>query len=124
MKISSSVRIASIISYLLIILAGEMIGLPFICWLLFTVFDVGNTDQIFAILGILGIVLNVTGWRNRIPVTILSLILMLSPLISRMIEVPLVKFNYLSFEIPLFTFIISYLIFIILNVQRQKFQTI
>lgn len=124
MKISSSVRIASIISYLLIILAGEMIGLPFICWLLFTVFDVGNTDQIFAILGILGIVLNVTGWRNRIPVTILSFILMLSPLISRMIEVPLVKFNYLSFEIPLFTFIISYLIFIILNVQRQKFQTI
>ncbi|MCQ9633407.1 hypothetical protein MP478_09690 [Chryseobacterium sp. WG14] len=124
MKISSSVRIVSIISYLLIILAGEMIGLPFICWLLFTVFDVGNTDQIFAILGILGIVLNVTGWRNRIPVTILSFILMLSPLISRMIEVPLVKFNYLSFEIPLFTFIISYLIFIILNVQRQKFQTI
>ncbi|WP_228405997.1 hypothetical protein [Chryseobacterium sp. YR221] len=124
MKISSSVRIVSIISYLLIILAGEMIGLPFICWLLFMVFDVGNTDQIFAILGILGIVLNVTGWRNRIPVTILSFILMLSPLISRMIEVPLVKFNYLSFEIPLFTFIISYLIFIILNVQRQKFQTI
>lgn len=33
-KISNSVRIDSIISYLLIILAGEMIGLPFICWLL------------------------------------------------------------------------------------------
>ncbi|MCJ7936161.1 MAG: hypothetical protein MUW56_21655 [Chryseobacterium sp.] len=120
MKIINLLRIVSILSYLLVILSGEMIGVPLVCWLLFTVVDVGNIDQVFAILGILGVVLNVTRWRNRIPVTILIFILMLLPLISRMVQIPLERFNYLSFQIPLSIFIICYLIFIILNAKKEK----
>jgi hypothetical protein len=108
-------RTVSIIAYLLIIL----MGIPFIFWLLFTIFDFGNIDQIFAILGMLGIVLNVIQWRNNVVITILSFLMMLSPLVSRMVQVPVEKFDYLLFQIPFFVFIICYLIFIILNSKRQ-----
>lgn len=108
-------RTVSIIAYLLIIL----MGIPFIFWLLFTIFDFGNIDQIFAILGVLGIVLNVIQWRNNVVITIVSFLMMLSPLVSRMVQVPVDKFDYLLFQIPFFVFIICYLIFIILNAKRQ-----
>ena len=115
----NTIRTISIISYLLIILAGQMIGLPFICWLLFTVFDFGNIDQLFAILGIIGIVLNFTKWRDKTYITIISFLLMLSPIASRLIQVPLEMFDYLAFQIPLSVFIITYLAFIMIN-EKQK----
>lgn len=114
------IRNISIVSYLLIVLVGQIIGLPFIIWLLFTAFDFGNIDQVFAVLGILGIVLNFTKWKNKILITILSLLMMLSPLASRMIQVPIEQFNYLAFQIPFLLFIFCYLIFIILNVIKRK----
>ena len=113
-------RTISIISYLIIILAGEMIGLPFILWLVFTLFNFGNIDQIFALFGILGIGLNLSKWKNKILVTILSFILMLSPLISRLLQVEVEKFNYLAFQIPSTIFIVAYLIFIIINIKEKK----
>ncbi|CAM3021834.1 hypothetical protein CHFL109739_12990 [Chryseobacterium flavum] len=114
-------RYTSIIFYMFIILMGQMIGLPFIFWLLFTAFDFWNIEQIFAVLGLLGIILNVTRWKNKVSITILSFMLMLSPIISRIIQISTEKFNYLAFKIPLFLFIACYLIFIILNaVKREK----
>ena len=113
-------RTIAIISYLIIILAGEMIGLPFILWLVFTLFNFGNIDQIFALFGILGIGLNLSKWKNKILVTILSFILMLSPLISRLLQVEVEKFNYLAFQIPSTIFIVAYLIFIIINIKEKK----
>ena len=113
------IRTISIISYLLIILAGQMIGLPFFLWLIFTTFDFGNIDQLFAIFGLIGIILNLTKWRTNIIVTILSFILMLSPIISRLVQVPIEMFDYLSFKIPLTIFIITYLIYIIINVKEK-----
>lgn len=99
---------------------GQIMGLPFICWLLFTMFDIGNNDQVFAILGVLGILLNFTKWKHKNSITILSFFLMLSPLISRMIQVPLDLFNYAAFEIPLFIFIVGYITFIILNARNTQ----
>lgn len=113
------IRTISIISYFLIILFGQMIGLPLILWLIFTAFDYGNIDQLFAIFGLIGIVLNLTKWRTNIIVTILSFILMLSPLISRLVQVPIEMFNYLAFQIPLTIFIITYLTYIIINAKEK-----
>lgn len=115
-----TIRVTSLISYMLIILAGHMIGVPFIFWLIYTVFDIGNIDQLFAILGIIGIVLNFTKWKNEIPVTIVSFLLMLSPIIGRMLQVPIDLFDYLAFQIPLTFFIMSYLTFIIINIKHKK----
>ena len=119
----NAIRTISIISYLLIILAGEMIGLPFICWLFFTLFDFGNIDQLFAFLGIIGIILNLTKWKNEISITVISFALMLSPIVSRLIQVPLEKFNYLAFQIPLTIFIITYLTFIVINIKQKLLVT-
>ncbi len=113
-------RTLSIISYLIIILAGEMIGLPFILWLVFTIFDFGNIDQIFAILGVIGVGLNLSKWKDRILITIISFILMLSPLISRLSQIEIEKFNYLAFQIPFAIFTVTYLIFIIINIKEKK----
>jgi hypothetical protein len=115
----NAIRSTSIISYLLIILAGQMIGLPFIFWLIFTSVDFGNSDQFFAILGIVGIILNLTKWRNNILTAIVSFLLMLSPIISRLIQVPMEKFNYLAFQIPLTIFIITYLTFILISAKQK-----
>ena len=89
-------RIIALTSYLLIVLAGQMIGLPLICWLIFTSFDFGNIDQLFAIFGIIGFAMNLSKWKNNILLTIVSFILMLSPVISRLIQVPIETFNYLD----------------------------
>lgn len=94
-----------------------MIGIPFLMWIIFTSFDFGNVEQIFAILGMSGIILNFTKyWKLRI-IKILSFILMILPLIKRMTETPIEKFNYIVFQIPLLIFIITYLILII---KRNK----
>jgi|SRR5690554_1508369 len=113
------IRTISIISYMLIILAGQMIGLPFIVWLIFTTFDFGNIDQLFAIFGLVGIILNLTKWRTNIIATILSFLLMLSPIIGRLVQVPLEKFDYLAFQIPLAIFIVTYLTYIIINAKEK-----
>lgn len=123
MKSINFLRYFSLLSYLLIILSGQMIGIPFIGWLLFTLLDIGNIDQIFAALGILGIILNFTKWRNKPSITILSFILMLSPLISIMVQVSIESFNYTAFKIPLFIFIAGYITFIILNVRNKNYKS-
>jgi hypothetical protein len=117
------IRTISIISYMLIILAGQMIGLPFILWLIFTTLDFGNIDQLFAIFGLVGIILNLTKWRTNIIATILSFTLMLPPIISRLVQVPIEMFNYLAFQIPLTTFIITYLTYIIINIKEKLLVT-
>ena len=44
---------------------------------------------------------------------------MLSPIISRLVQVPLEMFDYLAFQIPLTIFIVTYLTYIIINAQEK-----
>lgn len=44
---------------------------------------------------------------------------MLSPLISRMVQVPIELFSYLAFQIPLTIFIVSYSILILINAREN-----
>lgn len=120
MKIVGLIRIVSILSYSFIILKGQMIGIPFICWIVFTLFDFGNIDQLFAVLAMLGIILNLTKWKSKVPIAILSFMMMLLPIISRMLQIPVEMFNYLSFTIPFSVFVICYLILIILCAKKEK----
>ena len=106
------IRIVSIISYMSIILTGQMIGLPFILWLIFSIFDFGNIDQLFAIFGLAGIILNLSKLKANIFVVVLSFLLMLAPIVSRLVQVPIEMFNYLAFQIPLIIFILTYLFYI------------
>jgi hypothetical protein len=106
---------------MLIMLTGQIIGIPFVIWLIFTVFYFGSIDQLFAMLAIFGIVLHLTKWKSNIIAIVLSFLLMLSPIISRLVRVPIEMFNYLAFQIPLITFVLTYLIYIIINIKQKKY---
>ncbi|ALR30994.1 hypothetical protein ATE47_10845 [Chryseobacterium sp. IHB B 17019] len=99
---------------------GTIIPIPFIFWLAYTVFSFGNIDQIFAILGIIGIILSFIKWKNDILISIISFALMLSPIISRLLQIPIYKFNYLGFIIPFSIFVLLYSVFIILKYFKVK----
>ncbi len=94
-----------------------MIGLQPFFWLIFTSFDFGKIDQLF---GIIGFFINLSKWKNKIFLTIVSFILILFPVISRLIQVPIETFNYFAFQIPLSLFVISYLLFIVTNILDRK----
>ena len=91
---------------------GQMIGIPFIVWLFWTSFEFGNNDQIFAVFGLIGLVSVFTKYfKNRV-LKILIFGLMLTPIVRRLTEIPIDKFNYLAFQIPLIIFITSFMILI------------
>lgn len=119
-RIKNVILSISIISYLSIILTGQMIGFPFFLWIILTIFNFGNIDQLFAVFGCLGIILNLTKWKTKIIVSVLSFSLMLSPIVFRLVQVPIEMFNYLAFKIPLTIFIIMYLTYIIINTKEKS----
>lgn len=113
-------RVIVLISYSLIILMGQMIGLPFLFWLIWTSFEFGNPDQIFAIFGLIGCILMCTKLYKQRFIKILVFLLMLTPIVRRLTEVSLEKFNYLTFQIPLLIFSITSLFLIFKPQKRGK----
>jgi hypothetical protein len=118
-------KIIAIASYLLIILMGDMIGLPFFVWLLFTLFDFGNSDQLFAVLAVIGLITIFTTMNSARTLKILLLdilcfVLLASPLVRRMAVVPLEKFNYLAFIIPTTIFVLLYFLSICFSARQYQ----
>ena len=120
MREERTLKIISLTSYSLIILMGQMIGLPFLFWLIWTSFEFGNNDQIFAVLGLIGFILTFTKIYKQRIFRILIFFLMITPVIRRLTEIPIEKFNYLAFQIPLLIFIITSLILIIKPKKEEK----
>ncbi len=119
-------KIFAIVAYLFIILMGSMIGMPLFLWLLFTSFDFGNSDQIFAIAAVLGLILSVFTILNSVQnlkillLDILCFLLLASPIIRRMTEVPLKQFNYWAFILPTTLFVSMYLLLIGISIWKFK----
>jgi len=102
-----------------------MIGLPFLVWLLFALFDFGNPDQFFAFLGIIGLTISFITFKSvrTLKILLLDLVcfmLLAAPLIRRMTAIPIEKFNYLAFIIPTTIFGLSF-IFSLYYSARQYF---
>ena len=116
----NKLKIVSLTSYSLIVLMGQMIGLPLILWLIFTSFDFGNSDQIFAIFGIVGLAMNFTKYAKFRVGKLICFILLISPIIRRLSEIGIEKFNYLTFQIPLLLFVLAYLAYIIKPNRNEK----
>jgi len=114
-------KIFSIASYSLIMLMGQMIAIPFILWLGFTVFDFGNIDQLFAFLGLLGMILSFIKSKHPVLISLISFALMISAVASRLIHVSSEALNYPAFTIPFFIFIATQILltFLIINSKRK-----
>ena len=126
MKKYKITKLISIVSYLLIMLMGSIIELPFFVWLLFTLFDFGNQDQLFALLGVSGliinlIILNKTRTFKLLMLDIICFLLLASPILRRLTAIPIEKFNYLTFIIPTTIFSLFYIFSLCFSV-RQYFQ--
>ena len=120
MKKEKVLKIISLISYSLIILMGEMIGLPFLFWLIWTSFEFGNSDQIFVVFGLIGFIMMFTKLYKQRILKVLTFLLMLMPIVRRLTEFPFEQFNYLAFQIPLLIFITTSLILIFKPKKKEK----
>jgi hypothetical protein len=122
-KQEKTFKIIAVISYLLIILMGDMIGLPFFIWLLFTLVDFGNTDQLFAFLSVIGLTiifmkLNSTRTLQIVLIDIVCFLLLAAPIVRRLTLVPIEKFNYLAFIIPMVIFVLLYSMSIYFSIKQ------
>ncbi len=104
---------------------GTMIPIPFIFWLLFTIFDFGNSDQIFAVLGIIGLFMQLVKpdlktSKKEIIFYILSFLLLITPILKRMLSISIENFNYLAFTIPMICFVILYFVSVIIKIKALK----
>lgn len=105
----------AIVSYLSIILMGQMIGAPFLFWLLFNLFNFGEIDQLSAVLGVVGVglIVKYSAFERTLRIVILDVlcfVLLAIPICGRLLTVPIEKFNYAAFTIPLSLFIVFYLV--------------
>src|SRR5690242_7950267 len=98
MRVSSNLLFIAVCSYCAIMLNGEMISIPMFCYLGYgwLVAD-DNVDRLFIILALIGFALLFMRTRNNPGKTfikhVIVFFLLLSPLINRMIAVPLSLFN-------------------------------
>jgi hypothetical protein len=102
---------------------GDMIGLPFFIWLLFTLVDFGNTDQLFAFLSVIGLTiifmkLNSTRTLQIVLIDIVCFLLLAAPIVRRLTLVPIEKFNYLAFIIPMVIFVLLYSMSIYFSIKQ------
>ena len=118
-------KVISIISYLLIILMGHMIGIPFFWFLLLALFDFGSIDQLFAVFAAIGltisfITMNSSRTNKVLSLDILSFALLASAIIRRLTAVPIELFNYLAFIIPTMIFAVFYMLSIYLAIRQHN----
>ena len=98
-----------------------MVSLPMFVYLLFTVVDFGTTEQIFAAVALFGLIihflhLSFESKTKKVIVDIFVFACLLSPLIQRMLAVPLERFNYSWFLIPAIAFASLYLATLVLRI--------
>ncbi|MDO1501392.1 hypothetical protein Q2T40_14755 [Winogradskyella maritima] len=117
---TKKLKIILLLSYALIMLQGQIIGMPLIAWLVLVSFDFGNPDQIFVLLGVVGFILLTTKYSKLRKVILLGFVLMAMPIFKRITSVPLEQFNYWTFYIPLLIFVISSLLLLIFQSNKNE----
>jgi hypothetical protein len=102
---------------------GQMIGIPFFCFLMLALMDFGSIDQLFAFFAAIGLAISFITMdsprTNRILLLdILTFFLLSSPIIRRITAVPIELFNYLAFIIPATVFAFFYIVSIYFSVRQ------
>ena len=121
MKLSTVAKTISALSYFFIMLQGDMIAVPFGMWLVLALFDFTSIGPLFAMLAFLGGILACrTKRQDRFYMTriLAAFLLLLSPLVWRLVSVPLELFYYTAFLLPLALFISCYLLSWVLDASK------
>lgn len=118
MTIAAILKIIALVCYTFIFWNGQMISIPMFYYLPMTAlsFDF-SMQQLSAVLGVIGlIILAIQSFypndKRKFLISVLVLLLLLSPIIQRLIAVPISLFNYPLFIVPCSLFLLSYLLFL------------
>jgi uncharacterized membrane protein len=123
MKYLKTFQAIAVVAYFLIILRGQMVGIPFVLWLVGNVFNFGEIDQLFALLAVAGLIIIVKN-RNKnrtqqiLLMDVLCFILLAAPIIGRLAAVPSAMFNYNAFIIPTSIFVVVYLFSLVFSCRQ------
>ena len=128
MKFYKYFKIASLISYSLIMISGSMIGIPLIICLFSWLLDFGTLIELFALLAIFGIITSITltkyqSNKNTFIIEVVLLGILLLPVIERFLSFPFHFFDTFYFIVPVCLFIIFYLsslFFLFRKIQTRK----
>lgn len=125
MLCSSKLRTFSLIAYLCIILKGQMIGLPFFIWLPISLLNFWKLDQLFSLLAVIAFVIILLNRKDeetnkRLMLDLICFLLLASPIIGRLVAVPIEIFNYLAFIIPTTLFFLLYSASVFINLNGPK----
>jgi hypothetical protein len=105
--------------------AGDMIAMPFGLWLISSLLDFTSIGALYALCAITGIVLVLyTEPSNRYYLlrSIVAFSLMCSPLVWRLVSVPLWMFHYLGFEIPVALFAVLFILSVAFGLRERRRQ--
>jgi len=102
-----------------------MIGLPFFIWLPFSLLNFWNLDQLFSLLAIIAFVIILLNRKDeqttkRLMLELVCFLLLASPIIGRLVAVPLEMFNYLAFIVPTTLFFLLYSASVFINLFGPK----
>jgi hypothetical protein len=125
MKLSPIFRTLAIISYLFIFLQGMIIAIPFGYMLFVGLFEAETLTRIFIILADIALLTLFTLSFNQrskrsLLIELIAYFLLLSPLIRILSIVPIDKFNYLLFIIPVISFVVLYPLSVLLSFREYR----
>ena len=125
MKLSPIFRVLAIISYLFTFLQGMIIAIPFGCMLFVGLFEAEPVTRIFIILAdiaLLSLFILSFNQRNKrsLFIELIAYFLLLSPLVRILSIVPIEKFNYLQFIVPVTSFIVLYPLSVLFSFKEYR----
>ena len=125
MKLSPIFRTLAIISYLFIFLQGMIIAIPFGCMLFVGLFEAEPLTRVFIILADMALlVLFILSFNKRtkrsLLIELIVYFLLLSPLIRILSIVPIDKFNYLLFIMPVTSFVVLYPLSVLFSFREYR----
>ena len=125
MKLSPIFRTLAIVSYLFIFLQGMIIAIPFGCMLFVGLFEAEPLTRIFIILADIALPsLFILSFKERTKKSLLiefiASFLLLSPLIRILSIIPIDKFNYFLFTIPVTCFVVLYPLSVFFSLKEYR----
>lgn len=120
MKLPSVFKAFAILAYFIIFLKGTMISLPMFIYLLFTLVDIGSTQQIFSAIAFLGLIIYFShpvflSPRKKFFIDSFVFLCLSSPVAYRMLLVHPGLYNYPLFVIPVVCFALLFSTALILS---------
>lgn len=99
---------------------GMIIPVPFILWLIGSLFTFNNfTDQLFAFLGLAGIFLNIISYKDGILKSVVSFIFMTLPITAILFRVP-DSIDDLGFLLPFGVYVLCHMGYIFVQKKSLK----